>query len=270
MTLGLDLSESRDKLRRACEHLHALDAVAEISSEQFGPYKGRLGDADPKTGWSPIYVTCPEIPKPVQAKIAALVGEAVYNMRCALDYIVSALAKASGAANERTQFPVFVDPREYEKGVWRKGEAVGRGSLAGTRHGLSEIELLQPYHAKPNPHASPIWAINRFSNYDKHRSRSVTVPIPGPGDVVIKYGGATPTNIRLRPPDRIEVGKEVCIGEARFRTMPTACDIEPKLAVDFLISVGATGKEPGYATQTRNFHFARRFVYKVVQRFERL
>jgi hypothetical protein len=270
MSLDLDLSESREKLARACEHLHALNAIAEITSEQVGPYKGRLGEADPKTGWSPIFVRCPEIPKPTQHKIAALVGDAVYNIRCALDYIVYSLAKKSGASDERTQFPVFIDPVEYAKSIWRKGDPVGKGSLSGIKYGLAEIEAIQPYNTKPDPRNSPVWTINRFSNYDKHRSRSISFPIPGPGNIAFTYYGEAPKNIRLSPPTRIEVDKEIRLGEARFRNPPAKCDIEPKLSVEFLIVVGASGKEKGRGIETRVLHHARKFVYEVVKRFERL
>ena len=54
--------------------------------------------------------------RPVSPSISVLIGEAIYNLRAALDYLVYELAKLdSGAEQHGTQFPIDFHPKRFEQ-----------------------------------------------------------------------------------------------------------------------------------------------------------
>jgi hypothetical protein len=95
----------------------------------------------------------------VETDVGILIGEIVYNLRTALDYLVFELAKFdSGVSQDFTQFPI----EDTKKGfAWREK----RGWLKGinTAH-VAAIERLQPY-------AGCDWTktLRDLSNRDKHK-----------------------------------------------------------------------------------------------------
>lgn len=96
---------------------------------------------------------------------AIIVGEAVYNLRSALDYLVYELArKDSGSEKSGTQFPIE-DVRADALNVKRGFEARRKTYLTGLndRH-IIMIERLQPYNGVG-------WTetLREISNPDKHR-----------------------------------------------------------------------------------------------------
>ncbi len=88
-----------------------------------------------------------------------LAGEAVQNLRAALDHSVYA---ASGG-EERTQFPIHKSAEAFAAcpSSWLKG--VPEATVAA-------IERSQPYHLAPQkPTAEPLYVLRELSNADKHR-----------------------------------------------------------------------------------------------------
>lgn len=60
-------------------------------------------------------------PPLIPARINAIVGDAIYNYRSALDHMVWSLALANGAIPTRAnEFPIFIDEIELKKQVQRK------------------------------------------------------------------------------------------------------------------------------------------------------
>ena len=272
MGLGLDLSESRNKLTRAAEHLHALDEEIRIALDQAGANEGRLGEADPNTGWYPIYIARKEIPKITQMRISVLVGDAIHNMRCALDYIISELVVASGASIERRhQFPVIEDPLQYEQQIWRYGEPIGRGSLRNVKHGLAEIEFLQPYHTHPSPDHSSLWTINRFSNYDKHRNMTSQFSILGSGPIEMTFGGANPTAARQFTQRNWNSDGDILVAAFRFDRPPPEAQIKAQMSQMVVVTVGKTERDQlGRGINTRGFTTICNDVRAIIDQFERL
>lgn len=102
---------------------------------------------------------------PLSASLPVILGEAVQNMRTALDYLVYELALHSLSGKKlraRTQFPIATTATSYfktgRKQVW---------PLLGEHR--RRIRKLQPYQFSGDPNSTALATLNRLSNTDKHR-----------------------------------------------------------------------------------------------------
>lgn len=89
--------------------------------------------------------------------MAVLVGETIYNLRAALDYLVYELViEDSGRIRKGTQFPIFSEQAEFD----RRCKDYLRGVSASH---VTMIEALQPY-------SGCLWTktLSSISNPDKH------------------------------------------------------------------------------------------------------
>jgi hypothetical protein len=223
MTLGLDLSSARSKLERAEVHFHSfhehLPAVGNHT-----PYSVRVSDIDPNTGWCEIFVRFSKIEEPTLAVIA---GDYIHNLRSALDYIVTALANASKTQLLSChQFPIYTQPKLYEREVGTRSKAVPKGPLSGVRHGLRLIEELQPYNDKPDGH--PLIVLNRFANTDKHRHpvHLLFVDTQSPKFTADFFGGLCAEQWRT-PEWKVTVDEETKFAAFRFaRPFPPKVKVE--------------------------------------------
>ncbi|MGZ4363405.1 MAG: hypothetical protein ACXVFF_14335 [Gaiellaceae bacterium] len=113
-----------------------------------------------------------------------LAGEAVHNLRGALDHAVYALTppKYRGGC----QFPIFSDPCEFQ--------VKGRPMIRGIPTPIATlIEAAQPYkRLPPRPALDPLAVLNSFSNRDKHRELSTVVSL-----LNFSYVGA-PHGVRIQ------------------------------------------------------------------------
>ena len=89
-------------------------------------------------------------------------GEAIHNLRSALDHTVSQLALHHlGYHVDSASFPIFSDPRKFQ--------AEGRLQLRDVSdHARSVIESLQPFKAS-SPRAPVLWYINQIWKRDQNR-----------------------------------------------------------------------------------------------------
>ncbi|MBI3595896.1 MAG: hypothetical protein HY203_01935 [Nitrospirae bacterium] len=100
--------------------------------------------------------TRPAIPPPTTACV--LIGEVVYNLRAALDYLVFLLAAIdSGQLQEQTQFPIIDDEKDFSAQIKSRLKGVSSQHVAA-------IRSLQPF-------AGCAWTgeLRDLSNPDKHR-----------------------------------------------------------------------------------------------------
>lgn len=95
----------------------------------------------------------------IPSVLSILIGECIYNLRAALDYLIYELAILdSGQVQEKTQFPIRDDPKGWEQ--------LGSTSLKGlTRKHMAAIECLQPYKG-----CNWTKVLRDISNPDKHRT----------------------------------------------------------------------------------------------------
>jgi hypothetical protein len=157
------LDGCQERARRADEHLAELEReIAIVFEKQANAVRF---DLDPKPPHGATNVRRP--PETFFGmRVGTLVGEICYNLRCALDYLVYALAELdTGSPQKNTQFPIINSTKEF----------AGRGKtmLVGVNavH-VAAIERLQPY-------MGCAWTgrLRDISNMDKHRHL-----VPGEGD----------------------------------------------------------------------------------------
>jgi len=153
------------KLERAEKHLK----LATKLLRRFGRGKGEIvRKHHPDIGWVFVYAKFPDPP----SYIGLVIGDAIHNMRAALDYSVYALVlsnpnRPEGVPNDKTMFPIS-DTRE---GFRRQVDKLGR--LKGVAdEPLAIIDGIQPYHTREsglNHRANILWILNKLENIDKHR-----------------------------------------------------------------------------------------------------
>ena len=116
--------------------------------------------------YSPV-LELPDLP-PDNPNWAIRVGEAIYNMRAALDYLVYSLAYLdSRQPQEKTQFPIFDKPSAFKNAVHINNP---KNPVRGVKDiHVTVLDGLQPY---PTRNAlDPLWLsqLADTSNPDKHR-----------------------------------------------------------------------------------------------------
>jgi hypothetical protein len=101
-----------------------------------------------------------------QPVLVDLVGDAVHNMRSALDYLACGLVTTNGGrVTSQTQFPIYGSKKAFDKGAPRR--VAGMATCPA-----SMIETLQPYYS-PTPDEHPLAILAFLSNQDKHRALHV-------------------------------------------------------------------------------------------------
>jgi hypothetical protein len=154
MTSPSTLLGPRLKLRRAERHIEDLAAKVDdyLSSEK----SFRLGEkSDPASGCTRTVVLGEEPPY----ELPLIAGDAVHNLRSALDLLVWQLVLANdGTPSERDAFPIAKDSAAY---VNRANEALAQVSDAAR----SQIDLLKPYDGGNDD----LWHVHRLDIADKHR-----------------------------------------------------------------------------------------------------
>lgn len=214
MTLGLDLSSCDAKLARARENARALERETRTHiGKQEATHAVRFSPVDPQTGWCAISLVPQKIEEP---RLCAILGDVIHNLRCVLDYVVTALVDASQTQLTTShQFPIFKDAAFYKSKVGTKTDALPGGPLRHVVHGLSVVEGWQPYNAQGDPRTDPLWGIHRFSNADKHRQPAIVGFVPV-GQFKIDYRGIVVEEDMLDEVDDWQPDQEIPVGRIRF------------------------------------------------------
>jgi hypothetical protein len=172
------------KLERANEHLLTLDNQIE-SWTLKKPYI-LTTDFDPERGKSGLYAIKVKLTVAPPIQIPVLIGECLFNLRCALDHLVFTLTEIrnrgplSDEVARRTEFPIFHWGTEF----CNKGMRKIRGIHPDAQ---TLIKSLQPYHAGNEFRCDWLWLLNEMQNIDKHRTLlltymahrgAMTIPVP--------------------------------------------------------------------------------------------
>ena len=156
------------RIGRAEEHIRSLTELQQpietVPLDQIKVHPaapaGRLPDGR-VVSYSPT-IELPEALSDPQWSV--LVGEAIYNLRAALDYLTFELARLDSASEKKgTQFPICSSPDVFQNGVKR---GYLRGIKASHR---AVIEGLQPYNG-----GRWLEQLAELSNPDKHRELITT------------------------------------------------------------------------------------------------
>ncbi len=108
-------------------------------------------------------------------RLALFIGDALHNMRSALDHLACACATARGATFNRTQFPILLKEAGFEKKL--RDDLCDAGPLA--------IDLVRAL--APTPTGNPqLAALHELDIIDKHR---LILPVACTMNVEIQVGG---------------------------------------------------------------------------------
>lgn len=258
MSLGLDLSNSEAKIARANEHLKALQAEVEEINRKRNPYAIRLDRHGKSSSYSLVLYRA-EFHEP---RLGIILGDAVHNLRCALDYVVVALAEKGGAAlTSSHQFPISDDSGDYV--------TKARRMLNGISFGRREIERLQPYH-EATPSHNPLFVINYFSNADKHRIISNYVPVLEK----LSPGAMTPAPAsvkQFKPSNYLRQNQEFEIARVTFAVVPREIHFKGQITVSIYFGTPAFGKrQKGLGVPVGFFKNASDHVAMIVDGFRAL
>lgn len=180
------LKGSFAKLARAKEHIEAL-AAAEY--EYFGQTKEtRPFEVDhhfnPETN---VYSFVGRITREPPARMGAIIGDIVHNLRSALDYLVWELVSAQSGDPERLgkpypQFPIYTDPTKWDPAGKK---SVMRGVSPAAAEKLKAVQPFNPIPTILGQH--PLLRLHDLWNRDKHRTITVANgAIRGPDGIM--YG----------------------------------------------------------------------------------
>jgi hypothetical protein len=183
-----DLSGVRLKLDRAEAHI-------ETVGEQIGAFRERdpapfgfRSDPEPRANQPGEYVLYAVIREPPPRELALPIGDALQNMRAALDHFAYELSSPSAQKSGKTAFPIYTDECRF------KANGVPRIKTI-TGHGRAFIERMQPYSATKIPTDDPLEILRTLSNLDKHR---LLVPVIAALSDRDSWVAATNAEIRFR------------------------------------------------------------------------
>ena len=269
MTLNLDLASAKAKVARASELLDVLERDLPIHLSQNGPYAVRFS-LDQNTGWCEVWL----VPSNRgDYRFSLLFGDFIHNLRCALDYIVTALVIASGAQlTTKHQFPIYRQEASYIKDVGPFGSPNPKGLLGNVTHGVGLIESWQPYKLQQqgvDPRDDPLWHVHRFANADKHREIAAFLPVPV-GAIDVAYNGIkVKDDPVLTFPPNWSPDQEYIIHRMRFDP-PDAYNLRAtgRLTINAGFSTAPFGAEPLHAVAINKIRATCDHVAMLVNLFE--
>jgi hypothetical protein len=156
-------TSARRKLCRGIEQIRSLCHDAEAFA-LHDPCVWRV-DRQNRSTHEVEYRCYAALRQPVDPDWALRAGEAVHNLRSALDHLVFA---ASKRPNNRTQFPIYVDRCEFEVLSKRQIPRIPPAMRA-------VIEEAQPFDDPYGHGWHPLEALRVLSNADKHRDLATVV-----------------------------------------------------------------------------------------------
>src|ERR1035437_691658 len=149
------------RIERAEVHQAAAAEVWDswLEEEPYYPSVEHQGDG--------VFALCIIQALPAPPELAMLMGEWLYNLRCALDYAVYAGAKCVSGQDPppgegSLQFPCSLTESEYRDNVRRQ-----LGPLAG-RPSADVIESMQPFRREDKDN-SALWWLHELARIDRHR-----------------------------------------------------------------------------------------------------
>lgn len=151
------MTSAQRKLKRGIEHVETL--CGETSAFEDGDAYLFEAERELRSPQEAVYRCFAVERKPPPGHWPLLAGEAIQNLRSALDHLV--YEKSGG--NRQTQFPIFTDACEFQVLGGRMMKGVPKAVRAS-------IESVQPYRFMPEDAAQhPLALLSALSNLDKHR-----------------------------------------------------------------------------------------------------
>src|SRR2546422_3707428 len=169
------------KMARSLEHIGCLrDETTQFMRDH--PVRCRKEpDDDPVKGWA-FYVSWEQVP----GRFGAIIGDALTNMRAALDHLASQLFIATNQAptDARINFPIVSDPGTPLKSLKRVPAAAA-----------PIVQRVQPYQNVPKnqpPEIHPLHVLKLLVNWDKHEALTLTEMFGASSNVRVTGLGGEP------------------------------------------------------------------------------
>jgi hypothetical protein len=153
----MEKSSANRKLLRGIEHLKTLrEETAAFEHDHAYIFDS---EAKPRSAQEIEYRCFATERKPVDDSWALLAGEALQNLRSALDHVIY----AAGGKRGKSMFPIFGDRCEFQ--------VLSKPMVKGVPESvLAFVEAAQPYLQTPaDPSLDPLAELRTLSNKDKHR-----------------------------------------------------------------------------------------------------
>ena len=226
-----------DKLDWAKQHIQKLNAALQRFYDA-NPVS-TFTKSDPKTGDLSYYVG--NIPA-VSAEIPLILGDALYSLRDALDYLACGLVPV---VTPDTKFPIYDSAKNYKSILGRVVPAIGKDAL-------KVLDSIRPYQGGN----LLLWQLHKLNIIDKHRLLLTVCVVNSmrtlrPGEE-ISATSSLPERLLLEPRE----GLPNLIAENVFSPIPlkagdkllTVSTTESEQKVDFYFAVGIN--EPSIAKGT--------------------
>jgi hypothetical protein len=249
----------RLKVERARQHIADLEThIAEFHKR--APYLV-VREEDPKTGDLVWRVRVREQPPP---SLALLAGDAVHNLRTALDHLMWQLVLANGhEPDDQTMFPITANATRFRAGGPRRMKGASARAVAA-------IRAAKPYKGGNDL----LWRLHRLDANDKHRllyvvgaaHRSITLAssLPSPTGT----GRVPLPKFDLHPADRqfpLRDGAELFLVRAAGRAGYAENYDEPEFSFEVALSDGEVVEgEPILQTLSQLADFTSGFIESFV------
>jgi hypothetical protein len=179
-----DLSQVRLKLDRAGEHIEAFRQDLEAFLERDPPPFAFRTEKSLGAKKTAEYVLYAIVREPPPRCLALVIGDAIQDMRVALEYLAYELSSPEARKSGSTSFPIYEDRAKFNPGI---------ATVKGDERAL--IERVQPYAATKIPSDDPLAVLRRLSNLDKHR---LLIPMIATVSAWDSWVGTTNADISFR------------------------------------------------------------------------
>lgn len=156
----------RQKVDRAKKHISDFEIARDrfLSEEPAGV----ASKFNPQTGEEEFYITHLPVP-PIELGLIA--GDAIHNLRTALDHLAYELVRANGQSpNRGTAFPIADNATLYQPMQARYAKGMSSNAI-------SAIDATEPYGiTEPDSHGNKaLWWLHRLDIADKHHALFITL-----------------------------------------------------------------------------------------------
>ena len=160
MTSDERLAFIREKVDRAKQHIHDLKVARErFLAEEPARFATKF---DSQTGEELLYITHL---RPPPAAFGLMAGDAIHNLRSALDHLAWQLVLANGQTpGNQTAFPIFDDAARYQAGRNRYIQGMAQSAV-------DAIDATKPYKGGNDA----LWVLHRLDIADKHHALLTTL-----------------------------------------------------------------------------------------------
>jgi hypothetical protein len=262
MTAQASIDGCIAKLDRADEHLEALSAET-LAFLRTHPFELR-GEVNKDAGRYSVRIRLKERPP---ARLGLIVGDAVHNLRAALDHLATNLAILGGAQGTgQNQFPILRDRPSSQKARARWDSMLSNVPPPAR----AAIDQCQPYSRPPGVELAKhsLWIVRRLSNEDKHRVvlqalTHVLEADKAPFDAVPKFEPVSDVG----PPTNLQIGS---LGPLEDEAEIYSADVEILGPKPTLKMRGALPIEPIYGADlvpARRIESACKRIRQVIEKF---